>query len=375
MRDCKPTEAPQLRPGWKQSASIGVLALTLAACGGTRENDQATLSQGSLNLAIEQLTDATIMAGATRMATETETLNRHISSFCANPDAAGLTQAQGQWRTLASAWQQLLPYNFGPLNDDLVFPTFQNIDSYRPRGRDYTETVRTEIDDLLVSDDVLNVNYFASRNFNRVGLLALEVALFETAAEQDTNPTAILNEFVAQTRKCELLTGLGGALERQTDKVRDGWAVTYKDTGKSYRTQFLSGTLDDGSTPLVTLLTSVQSYLDYLQQRDVVNNIARVAASDSFDSWTLMTAAIDSIHDLLEGKTDEQVGLFELMIAGGNATAVETVRANIQQARTAIASRDATSFNATAAALDGNFKRDIPDSLDVSLGINFSDGD
>ena len=375
MREDTPTRALQRRSGWQQPVSIGILALTLAACGGTRENDQATLSQGSLDLAFEQLTDTTLVAGATRMATETETLNRHISSFCASPDAAGLTQAQGQWRTLASAWQQLLPYNFGPLNDDLVFPTFQNIDSYRPRGRDYTETVRTEIDDLLVSGDVLSADYFASRNFNRVGLLALEVALFETAAEQDTDATAVLNEFVAQTRKCELLTGLGGALERQTDKVRDGWTVTYKDTGKSYRTQFLSGELDDGSTSLVALLTSVQSYLDYLQQRDVVSNVARISASDSFDSWTLMTASINSISDLLEGTTDEQVSLFELMISGGNATAVETVRANLQQARDAIANRDTTSFNASAATLDGNFKRDIPDSLDVSLGINFSDGD
>ena len=362
-------------PGWKQSASIGVLALTLAACGGTRENDEAVLSQGSLDLAIQQLTDATIVAGADRMATEVETLNSHITSFCNAPDAAGLSQLQGQWRTLAAAWQQLLPYNFGPLNDDLVFPPYQYIDSYRPRGRDYTETVRTEIDGWLDSDDTLNTEYFASRTFNRVGLLALEITLFETAADQGTDATAVLGEFYSQSRKCELLAGLGGALALRTDSVRDGWSATYQDTGTSYREQFLSGELDDGSTPLVTLLTSVQSYLDYLQQRDVVSNVAQISASDSFDSWTLMTSAIDSIEGLLAGTSEEQVSLFELMTAGGNSTAVATVQANLQQARDAIDSRDATSFNAAAATLDGNFKRDIPDSLDVSLGINFSDGD
>ena len=375
MKENTPSAGPWLRPDWRQSASIGVLALTLVACGGTRENDEPVLSQGALDLAIQQLTDASMVASVTQMANATDALSTQVSGFCNAPDAAGLTQLQNQWQRTSTAWQQLLPYNFGPLNDNLIFPPYQFIDSYRPRGRDSTATVRTSINGWLVSDDNLTTEFFTGQTFNRVGLLALELVLFETSDDQNTTTAAILTEYQNQSRKCGVLAGLTGALKQRTDSFRDGWTVTYQETGQSYREQFLSGALADGSTPLETLLPSIQDYLNYLKQRDVVNNIAQIAASDGFDSWTLMTAATDSIESLLTGVTEEQVSLFDLMNAGGNGTAVATIKANLQQARDAISSRDSVSFNAAMAALDGNFKREIPDSLDVSLGINFSDGD
>ncbi len=358
-----------------QHIALGLFSLGLVACGGTRENDAAVLSQGSLDLAIQQLTDATIVTAAAGMAAEVEALSGYIPGFCAAPDATGLSQLQSQWQSTALAWHRLLPYNFGPLNDDLIFPPYQFIDSYRPRGRDYTETVRTNVDGWLASDDALNSDAFTSLSFNQVGLLALEVVLFETATDQSSDAAEIVNEFTEQPRKCDVLAGLASALEQHTDGVRDGWSLTYQDTGSPYRDLFLASELEDGSTPLVTLLTTAQEYLDYLQQRDAVSNVAQLSANGQFDSWALMSASIDSINDLLAGVADEQVSIFELMISSGNAAAVATVQANIQQARDAITSLDSTSFNATAAALDGNFKREIPDSLDVSLGINFSDGD
>lgn len=358
-----------------QTVGALVVAMTLTACGGTRENDEATLSEGSLDLAIEQLTDATVVSAATNMATEVETLRSEIASFCSSPDADSLSGLQSQWQNTALAWYQLLPFNLGPLDDDLVFPNYQFIDSYRLRGTDYTETIRTDIDGWLVSDDTLDGDFFAGLAFNKVGLLALEVGLFETAADQDSTAAEVLSEFVNQPRKCDVIDGLAEALERRTDDVRDDWTVSYGDNEQSYRDLFLAGELEDGSTPLVTLLTGVQEYLDYLDQRDVVNNVAQLSASDSFDRWSLMTASMDSIEAILAGATTEQVSLFELMTAGGNASSVATVESNIAAAREAISSLDSTSFNALAATLDGNFKRDIPDSLDVSLGINFSDGD
>jgi hypothetical protein len=54
---------------------------------------------------------------------------------------------------------------------------------------------------------------------------------------------------------------------------------------------------------------------------------------------------------------------------------IETVEDNLQTLRTSIELQDITEFEIAAAQLDGNFKREIPEGLEVELGINFTDGD
>lgn len=342
----------------------------LAGCDGTRPNDVASLTQESLDLAIEQVVDNTIIPATNDFLSASQDLSGSLEEFCAAPDRAGLETLQERWKTLATNWYGVLPFNFGPVNDDVVFPAYLYIDSYRLRGTNYTETVRTEIDNLLASSDELNTSYFEGKTFQYVGLLALEVALFETAASQNSNLDAVVAEFVSTPRKCELASGLAGLMEEKAQYIVDGWNTSYLEGESSYRTLFLAGDLD-GSTPLVVLITSVQEYLDYLDARDTVNNVAQLSANN----WAQMSKGIDVIEELLEGTDASTVSLLGLMDNSGNGTNADTVRANIAAAREAIADQDSVSFNSMAAALDGNCKREIPDSLDVSLGINFTDGD
>lgn len=345
--------------------------LLLAGCDASRPNDVATLTQGSLDLAIEQVIDNTVIPAVSTFASTTMTFNSQLADFCTAPDASSLEATRSAWKTLANHWYQVLPFNFGPVNDDLVFPAYLYIDSYRLRGTDYSETVRTEIDNLLAGDDELDSNYFAGKTFQYVGLLALEITLFETAASQSTDSDAVVAEFVAQPRKCEIASGLAGLMQQKADYVKDGWLVAYTGSSQPYRSLFLAGETDDGSTPMVTLITVAQEYLDYLNQRNTVSNVAKLSSN----AWVEVSRSLDVIEDLLEGTDSSTVTLFGLMASSGNSSAVDTVRSNIALAREAISDQDAVTFNSAAATLDGNFKREIPDSLDVSLGINFTDGD
>lgn len=353
----------------------GLTLLTLASglvgCGEERPNDDPTLTEGSLNLAIEQAIDNTVIAAVDTFAERTTAFNAEVASFCANPDASGLAAAQASWKQLHNAWGQLLPFNFGPLNDDLVFPMYIYIDSYRLRGTNYSETVRASISGWLAADDTLNYSYFASLNFQYLGLLPLELALFERSSDQSQTSTDVLAEFVAAPRKCDMLAGLGTVLQEHVDYVQNGWHTSYLDSGTPYRTLILNGELDDGSSALVTLITSVQEYLDYLNQRSTVSAVAKVSGNN----WSYATASIDVIGSLLAGTDATSVSFFDLMTASGNSGSVTTVESNLALARDAIDDLDVTTFNSAAATLDGNFKREIPDSLDVSLGINFTDGD
>lgn len=352
------------------SATSLLLGL-LSGCGGERANDDVSLSEGSLQKALERITTDTILPTVDQFAVQTRTLADQAENFCQAPAAAQLTLLQQQWKNTADAWYQLLPFNFGPLDDDLVFPTYQYIDSYRLRGTDYTETVRTNISNWLAADEPLNEAFFAAQTFQKVGLLALEVALFETSDSHSTQITDITGEFSSSARKCAALTGLSDFLNSKAQQIAYAWNNQYPDTNSSYQHLFLSNNLPDGSSALTTLITAQQEFLDYLQQRNVVTTITPLANH----AWSMADNALNSIEQVIEGSADAPVSIAALMLASANQQALNTVRSNLAMARDSLTDQDATSFNTAAALLDGNFKREIPDSLDVNLGINFTDGD
>ena len=91
--------------------------------------------------------------------------------------------------------------------------------------------------------------------------------------------------------------------------------------------------------------------------------------------WEAIEASIDEVERLLRGGSGSTVAIFDVMNATGNQNAVATVEESIAQVRQAIGDRDPDMLEITMGFLDGNFKREIPDSLDVNLGINFTDGD
>jgi len=66
---------------------------------------------------------------------------------------------------------------------------------------------------------------------------------------------------------------------------------------------------------------------------------------------------------------------FDQMLANSFAAEVTTVRTNLTAARTAVATENRSDLAIAIGLLDGNFKREIPDSLNVTLSINFTDGD
>lgn len=345
-------------------------ALLLSGCGGERQNDPAVLSDATLATALRQTTDLQIMTSVSQLALASTGFSAGVSAFCNDSTADSLSDVQADWRTLAHAWYRTSPFLFGPLNDDVVLPDYLYVDSLRQRGNDYTSTVRSDISGMVNSTDVLTQNYFSRKEFTKTGLLALEVALFETL-DRDTDSALILTEFQNKPRKCEVLAGLATTLEGYTVNFDHEWTQAYASGTSAYRDLFLAGDTEDGSEPLTLLLTHVQEHLDYLKQRSV----AVTAAQISGEAWALMDSTLESVAAVINGADGSTLSFYDLMIAAGETSAAATVLDNLERAKTAIAEQNSTDFAAACALLDGNFKRDIPDALAVQLGLNFSDGD
>ncbi|MDP2613988.1 hypothetical protein Q8W27_17110, partial [Oceanobacter sp. 2_MG-2023] len=76
-------------------------------------------------------------------------------------------------------------------------------------------------------------------------------------------------------------------MQNRADYEVNGWTLDHLESGTSYRDLFLAWDLDDGSEPLTALISAVQSYLDSLQQRDTVSNVAALSGN----AWPEMQAS------------------------------------------------------------------------------------
>lgn len=359
----------------KSRAGIITTGLTavaiMAGCVG-KDRGEKPIDASDVSVALEQSVDQSIIPAVQAFKLETATLEQNAEAFCSTPSEQQLSALQSSWRITFEQWYALSIFNFGPLDDDIVFPAYTFIDGLRLRGTNYLATVRSEIAEDIAGSQTLDSNYFAGKTFQNVGLLALEVAMFETTTSDYSAATAdILADYQNNPRKCDVLLGLANQLLRWANYIEEGWLTEYKNTTEPYRSLFLNAELDDGSEPITQLIVAVQEFLDYLQARNVVNVTAPLAAN----SWAAMSATIDEVERLLQGTDQTTISLFDIMVATGNQNAVATVQGNIAQIRSAIGDQDADMLEITLGYLDGNFKREIPDSLDVELGINFSDGD
>jgi len=348
------------------------LTIVLTGCadqGRGSDPEPVDVTEDSL---ITAIADEAILPAVTGFSSSAQALQSVAESFCNGVSAQGLGNLQGEWRDVLERWYRLSLYNFGPLNNDIVFPPYTFVDGLRLRGTDYTETIRSEISNDITGDQQLTDDYFAAKTFQRVGLLALESAIFETSTPEHSRATAdILAEYEFQPRKCEVLLGLSRQIATRARSFSDQWTVGSAESEEAFREVFVADRLEDGTESLTQVLLSAQEFLDYIQAR----RVALVAAQISMHSWQSIAATIDEVELLLRGRAIGSQSLFSAMEAAGGQNAISTVESSIEQVRMAITQRDSEMLEITLGFLDGNFKREIPDTLDVVLGISFSDGD
>lgn len=349
------------------------IALT-AGCDNQRQNDEpAAGSQAALDLALKAAIDTQIVPGFQALQSEAQILSSDATAFCNNMSTTTLSELQTQWKTLSAQWNQVAIYNLGPLNDDLLLPKIIFIESMRQRGTDYTDTVRSSIVAALSSMDNLNSTYFDNLPFTNTGILALEVLIFEsTIGTHSTDLNDIVSDYQSAPRKCEYLQGMAELFNRHASYVIDGWQIEHLDTGKPFKDILLDGELDDGTASVVKLVTVIQEHLDYIKKRKLETVLDAQIADYAYQN---IAATLQQIEQLMNGIDDEQYSFFDHMNNSGFSAEVNVVTDNLGIAKQAVSARDRSAAATAIGVLDGNFKREIPDGLQVILGINFSDGD
>ena len=355
--------------------ALSTATVLLTACGSSDSKLKSETSE--LDIAAVEVIDNTIIPAATRFQQQTQALADSSTNFCAtgNINTENLSQVQEQWKATHAAWFELLPYRFGPMINGLLSSTYMYIDSYRNNGDKYTGTVRTTITNLLANNS-LSATTFENLSPDRTGLLALEVTLFENSATQSQVPSEIISEFDG-SNKCQILTGYATELVRNATIIQQGWVNNYRNTGKNYRELVINGqlkdTLDDETDDIAIkrITVSVQNFYDYLANRNLTTDTAQLAGS----IWQSLERALKNTEELLQGTSATTISLNQIMNGNRFEQTVVDLQSNIKTLRTALIDESSINMKAAAAAIDGNFKRELPDALNITLGLNFSDGD
>ncbi len=361
----------QLISGFFTKKTLIILGCSLLLHCVERPDAPAQPAASSLETALVLAVENNIIPATEQFLAHANQLKSQASTFCMAPSAEALTALQTQWRTTHRSWFALANYRLGPLVDDLIFPPYTFVDSLRLRGTNYLSAVRAETLRDFNGTHTLDLSYFSGKPFQYVGLLALEATVFETTASPPaSDPASVLEAFQNQPKKCQTLNALAALLAESATYFNIGWTTDYKNSGAPYETLFLAHQDPSEAPPLTLLLTATQEHLDYLHTRNVVNNSAPLAQS----AWQAVEAAILEAESLLDAN-GSRFSFFNIMKSHGYAMDVEEVQQNIEFALTAIATKNEVDLDAALKLLDGNFKRQIPNGLNVSLGINFSDGD
>lgn len=360
---------------------VFLATLFLTACGGTTSSSAyLELGNTELNMAATEAIDYTIIPAANRFQQQAQALVTSSASFCSdhNMTEDDLLALQQQWQATNYAWFELLPYRFGPMINNEVLPSYIFIDYHRQRGSDSTDTIRANIDSLITlnSGDEFTTR-LSQIGANGLGLLALEVVIFEDAAQQSKDPMDIIAEFQSTTRKCDVLAEFSQKLLRRAEDIQQGWTANYRETGKSYRDLIihnqLENALDDesGESAIKSIMVSIQEFYDYLAKRNVTTNVAQLSAT----TWLALRRSLQSIEELLAGTEQTTISLSSIMKNNRFKQTVLATEENLTALALALEEKNTVNTQAIAGTLDGNFKRDIPEALNINLGLNFTDGD
>lgn len=359
---------------FQKLALFSFLAVSFSgACddGGGGAGGPATLPIGAEIM--RDTVETTIVPDVAAFEAQAQDMLTDADAFCTAPGPEPLQDLQTRWRSLSEAWSAVAAYNLGPLDDDVITPRIIFIESMRQRGTDYTQTVRDGVRRGVEGSDLLDLAYFDRQTFDEVGILALEILVFEDSRDgNSTDPGDVLADFEASPRKCDYLHGVAELLARESSEVHVGWTESFGESGEPFRETMTGPALADGTEPVAALLIVLQEHLDYIKVRKLDGILDAQLAGQFYPNVLVM---LEAMEELLAQPDEDSFGLLERMEATENTAEVEAVRANFEAAKSAALMEDREGLTAAIGLLDGNLKREIPDALGVELGLTFTDGD
>lgn len=348
--------------------AFSLMGLSLSACSSqpSKALPAIEVSQQGLQKVVNYTLDSVVIESARQWQKSASQFQLESRQFCNQPSETKLVALQQSYRQLTLSWNQTLPFDFGPLRDNLFFPKVHFVDSMRQRGKDYSASIKAHFEKRLADTQTLDAQYFNKLKFTLVGMPALEILLYPESKQS-------LQDFFKNyenPRQCQLLTGLAKHHKEVSDYVVEGWDKASAGD-LSWRQKFKTNQLDDGEKSLTKLIFAMQDYLRYVRQRQLNTSL------DYARSNLGLEALHSGLHSLERAFTanDSGYGLADYLQKSDQQGVAKEFLAAINRAKQAVKTDNSPVIKTEYSALIKMLEGEIPKALGVNLGMNFVDGD
>lgn len=183
-----------------------------------------------------------------------------IVALQADANATTLSAAQAAWNNAHDKWSMCVPYNFGPMEDQLLQP---KIDKWPVN----TAAIEANISSATTIDN----DYINTKGSSEKGLKALEYLLFDF----DAGNTAVLEKLTtasSATNRLAYLKALAQNIQEQSNKLYTAWSPS----GGNYLSQFVNADGNDVSSSVGKLVNVFAFYIDVVKNLKVGNAIGKM---------------------------------------------------------------------------------------------------
>ena len=208
-----------------------------------------------------------LMAGINSTASSATATQTAVSAFVSAPSAATLTAAQTAFATLAQTWAATAPFDFGPIQDNLIEAT---VDTW-------------PASDSKIEAAITAGSTAASVGADTKGLKGLAYLLFDANGN-----TAVLAKYTGSgaTSRGTFANSVAADLVMQTTSLQNYWK-------NGYLASFESAKGNDVSSSVGQLINAISLYLDQVKNMKIGSPIGMgVKVNDNLPHPTLIEYTI-----------------------------------------------------------------------------------
>lgn len=246
---------------YKKFFWLPVIALIiLAGCGKDDNKNSNLFDSFDWKGMLQNIGENIILKDLQAFSTGTSGLLEKVSALKAAPSATTLSAAQDAWKNVSEKWAACAPYNFGPMEDQLLQA---KIDKW-PVDRDKIETA-------ISSGTTINNDYINTRGASEKGMKALEYLLFNFN-EGNATVLAQLSTGTDAAKRMDYLVALAQNLQQQANTLYTAWDPA----GGNYLGQFVAADGNDVSSSIGKLVNAFAFYTDVIKNMKVGDAIGKM---------------------------------------------------------------------------------------------------